>query len=387
LTAQGVKINFAHRTFRWSNEGGGVAAVHCVIIGFGLKEPVSYRLFDYIHTKVKDKKTKKISTVTKIKEIKAKQINPYLVDAPTVLIANRSTPLCNVPKIGIGNKPIDNGNYLFTTEEKAEFITKEPASEKFFKRWLGADEFLNGYERWCLWLGDVAENELAKILHCSERVAAVKEFREASKSEPTRKIASTPTRFHVEFMPKNRYLVVPKVSSENRLFIPIGFIEPETLSSDLLFIVANAEFYNFGILSSSFHNAWNRTVCGRLGNGYRYSAGIVYNNFPFPVDVKPASKKKIEDAAHAVLDARILIEKRCEAAGEKCSLATMYGTKMPEKLVNAHKKLDAAVDSAYSFTGKKDDAARVAFLFEKYQELTALAVVETKTVKKKSTKS
>lgn len=196
--------------------------MHCIIVGFGLNEPEQRFIFN---DEVK---------------IEAKNINPYLTDAPNVLLENRNKPLCNVPKIGIGNKPIDGGNYLFTTEEKAEFIAIEPASKKFFKRWLGADEFLNGYERWCLWLGDIAPNELTKMPLSLARITAVKKFRESSKSEPTRKIAATPTRFHVEFMPKNRYLVVPKVSSENRLFIPIGFIEPETLSSDLLFIVANA---------------------------------------------------------------------------------------------------------------------------------------------------
>ena len=361
LLAQSVKIRFAYRTFKWSNEGRGVAAVHCIIVGFGLNEPEQRFIFnDEVKTE-------------------AKNINPYLTDAPNVLLENRSKPLCNVPKIGIGNKPIDGGNYLFTTEEKAEFIAKEPASENFFKRWLGADEFLNGYERWCLWLGDIAPNELTKMPLSLARIAAVKKFREASKSEPTRKIAATPTRFHVEFMPKNRYLVVPKVSSENRLFIPIGFIEPATLSSDLLFIVANAELYNFGVLSSNFHNAWNRTVCGRLGNGYRYSAGIVYNNFPFPT---PTAKKiaAIETKAQAVLDAR--------AVHENSTLADLYNPlTMPANLVKAHNELDKAVDSAYNFKGAKDDAARVAFLFEKYQALVAplVEVEKVKKVRRKST--
>jgi hypothetical protein len=175
-------------------------------------------------------------------------------------------------------------------------------------------------------------------------------------------------------MPQNRYLVVPKVTSENRLFIPIGFIEPETLSSDLLFIVANAELYNFGVLSSSFHNAWNRTVCGRLGNGYRYSAGIVYNNFPFPT---PNAKQiaTIEKQAQAVLDAR--------SVHENSTLADLYNPlTMPANLVKAHNELDKAVDAAYNFTGKKDDAARVAFLFLLYQKLSAPAIEPEKKEKK-----
>jgi hypothetical protein len=178
------------------------------------------------------------------------------------------------------------------------------------------------------------------------------------------------------------YLLIPRVSSEQRKFLPIGYFESNIICSDANFMLPNATLYDFGMLCSTFHNAWMRTVCGRLKSDYRYSNTIIYNNFPFPVDVKPAVKKKIEEAAQAVLDARIIEEKRCEAAGQKCSLATMYAANnMPEELLKAHKKLDAAVDSAYNFTGKKDDAARVAFLFEKYQELVA-PLVEVEKVKK-----
>jgi len=344
-----IRLYFAHRTFRWSNEGRGVAAVHCVIMGFGLKELNSYRLFDYESIKGEPV------------EIKVKKINPYLVDAPTLLIKKINKPLCKVPKIGIGNKPIDGGNYLFNKEEKAAFIAKEPNSESFFKRWLGAYEFINNKERWCLWLGDIAPNTLKKMPCAVERIKAVKKFRESSKSKPTQNIAATPTRFHVEFLPKNNYLLIPRVSSENREFIPIGFFDESFFPSDSCLCMPSAEIYHFGILTSTMHNAWMRTVCGRLKSDYRYSAGIVYNNFPW---AKPNEKqiKVIETKAQAVLDAR--------AEHKTSTLADLYHSlSMPPNLVKAHKALDKAVDTAYSYKGKKDDAARVSFLFECYQKL------------------
>lgn len=352
LLAKGVKIHFAHRTFRWSNEGRGVAAVHCIIVGFGLQEPKQRILFDY-----GDDITGEATPIL------AKNINPYLADAPNVTIERRNKPLCKVPEIGIGNKPIDGGNYLFTPEEKAAFIALEPASERYFRRWLGADEFLNGYERWCLWLGDAEPNELAKLPNAMKRVAAVKKLRAESKSIPTQNLADTPRRFHVEFMPKAEYLVIPKVSSERRRFIPIGFMQPETFSSDLLFIVANATPYHLGILSSSLHNAWMRTVSGRLESRYRYSINIVYNNYPWPTP-NEAQQKAIETQAQAVLEVR--------AKHSSSTLAEMYDPdKMPVDLSKAHQTLDKAVDAAYAYQGGKEDAARVAFLFGLYQQLVA----------------
>lgn len=350
LLAQGVKIRFAHRTFRWSNEGRGVAAVHCVIIGFDLQQAQQCVIFDYSDG-ISDEP----------KATKAKNINPYLADAPNVVIDRRNKPLCNVPEMGIGNKPIDDGNYLFTPEEKAEFVAREPDSDKFFKRWLGADEFLNGYERWCLWLGDAEPAELKKLPLAMQRVAAVRKFRAASKSVPTQKLAETPRRFHVEFMPDKSYLVIPEVSSERRRFIPIGFFQNDTLASNLLRVLPNATAYHFGILSSSLHNAWMHTVAGRLKSDYRYSVNIVYNNFPWP---KPtvAQIKSIETQAQAVLDAR--------TAHASSTLAAMYDPdKMPDDLARAHAQLDRAVDAAYGYKGGKDDAARVAFLFALYQAL------------------
>ena len=375
LLAQGVKIHFAHRTFQWSNEARGKAAVHCVIIGFHLPSPRAAgrgaggegepekTIYEYADIQGEPH------------AVKASNINPYLVDAPDVVLENRNTPVCPVPEIGIGNKPIDGGHYLFTDEEKAEFLRREPQAEKWFRRWLGADEFINGYQRWCLWLGDCPPDVLRRMPEAMKRVEAVRQFRLASKSAPTRKLAHTPTRFHVENMPRSTYLLIPRVSSERRNYIPIGFIPPDTLTSDSALISQAATLYHFGILTSAMHMAWMRAVCGRLESRYRYSAGIVYNNFPWP-ECSPspqtspskgegAKREAIEAAAQAVLDAR--------AQFPGATLADLYDPlTMPPALLHAHQKLDAAVDRAYGKTGFKSDAERVAFLFARYQALTSL---------------
>lgn len=390
LLKRGLHIQFAHRTFRWDNEARGVAAVHCVIVGFGRGAITPRRLFDYE------------SPGAEPHEIAASNINPYLVDAPDVLLPNRSKPLCDVPAIGIGNKPIDGGNYLFTDDEKAAFIQTEPQAEAFFKRWLGSEEFINGWQRWCLWLGDCPPAQLRQMPESMKRVDAVRTFRTASKSPPTQKLADTPTRFHVENIPADRYLIIPKVSSERRRYIPIGFESSETFSSDLVFVVQNASLFHFGLLTSTMHMAWMRQVCGRLESRYRYSAGIVYNNFPWPEisvraersrpqdgevevpaghpstsaagaayaqDERGAKKHgAIEQAARGVLDAR--------TAFPGSTLADLYDpTTMPPALVKAHQTLDRAVDAAYGKRVFKTDAERVAFLFERYQHLTSLLPV------------
>ncbi|ODS91480.1 MAG: methylase [Comamonas sp. SCN 65-56] len=371
LLARGIHIHFAHRTFSWSNEASGKAAVHCVIVGFGLQDVPDKVIYEY-----EDIKGEPLA-------VPAANINPYLVDAPDVVLPRRSRPICAVPEIGIGNKPIDDGNYLFTTEERDAFIAREPTSALWFRRWLGAIEFLNGYERWCLWLGDCPPAALRAMPEALKRVQAVKNFRLASKSAPTRKLADTPTRFHVENMPAAPYLVLPEVSSERRAFIPFGFEQPETLCSNLVKMAPGATLFHFGVLSSTMHNAWVRAVCGRLKSDFRYSAAIVYNNFPWP-DLPPKSEPNrpptpahkaqtaIETAAQAVLDAR--------AQFPASSLADLYDPlTMPPVLLKAHHKLDAAVDAAYALVGGKktwkSDAERVAFLFERYQQLTSLLPV------------
>ncbi len=351
MLGQGVKIHFAHRTFAWTNEARGKAAAHCVIVGFGLRDVAEKTIFEYEDIK------------GEAHAVRASNINPYLVDAPDMVLPRRSRPICDVPEIGIGNKPIDGGHYLFTPEGKADFLALEPGSAPFFRRWIGADEFINGYERWCLWLGDCPPEKLRAMPEAMKRVQAVKAVRLASKSAPTRKLAATPTRFHVENMPDDSYVVVAKVSSERRQFLPMGFEQVTTLCSDLLFMLPNASIFHFGVLASSMHNAWMRAVCGRLESRYRYSAGIVYNNFPWPTPTDQ-QRAAIEAAAQAVLDAR--------AAHPGATLADLYDPlTMPPDLVKAHQKLDVAVDAAYGYKNAGSDAARVGFLFGMHRQLVA----------------
>jgi hypothetical protein len=366
LLKRGIKLHFTHRTFQWSSEARGKAAVHCVIIGFALHDAEDKRIFDYETPQAEPQ------------EIKAEHINPYLVDAADLVIANREKPICPVPEIGIGNKPIDNGHYLFTQAERDEFLKQEPDAAPYFRRWLGADEFLNGYERWCLWLGDCPPEALKRMPEAVKRVEKVRRYRLDSKSAPTRKLAATPTRFHVENMPDSDFLVIPKVSSERRVYIPLGFMAPATLYSDLVFILPQATRYHFGVLSSAMHMAWVRSVCGRLESRYRYSAGIVYNNFPWPQAPTDRQKQAIEDAAQAVLDER--------AKFPKASLADLYDPlTMPPTLTKAHQKLDAAVDMAYAKRKFIGDSDRVAFLFELYQQITS-PLESKKATRKKRTK-
>jgi hypothetical protein len=264
----------------------------------------------------------------------------------------------------MGNPPFVGSKYLFTTEEKAVFLKIEPQAAPHFRRWLGAHEFLNGYERWCLWLGDCPPHELRKMPEAMKRVEAVRKSRLASNSLPTQKLAETPTRFHVENMPEGNYLIIPEVSSERRNFIPIGFESHETLCSNLVKIAPYAEMFHFGVLSSTMHNAWMRGVAGRLKSDYRYSSGIVYNNFPWPENPSEKHRQSIETTARTVLDARTQFP--------DASLADLYDPlTMPPVLLKAHKELDKAVDTAYGQKNFKSEAERVAFLFELYQKYTS----------------
>lgn len=363
MLAQGMKIQFAHRTFQWSNDAKGVAAVHCVIVGFGLGNLPGKTIYHYDDIRGEPR------------TLSATNINPYLVDAPDVVLPRRSKPICDVPEIGIGSQPIDDSNFLFTNEEKAEFLKLEPQATKFFHRWLGAHEFINGYERWCLWLGDCPASELRVMPEAMKRVRAVKSFRLASQRAQTLKAAQTPTRFGSELIPTTAYLLITKVSSERREFVPMGFEQPTTFCSDLVFMAPKATRFHFGILSSTMHNAWVRATCGRLKSDYRYSKDIVYNNFPWPgfestAAVAQASRSQaaVEIAAQAVLDAR--------ASEKGQSLADLYDPlAMPHDLRKAHQKLDKTVDAAYGYKGSADDAARVAFLFTLYQQLTGATAI------------
>ncbi len=353
LFRRGIEIDFGHRTFPWQSEARGKAHVHVVIIGFGHGEHDRPEIIhDY------EGNGKPVGSVI------AANISPYLTDGSDLAVTNRSKPLCDVPEIGIGNKPIDGGNYLFEADDKAEFIRLEPASEPYFHRWYGAREFLQGWERWCLWLGDVSPEKLREMPHTMERVKNVKELRLASKSEPTRKIAQTPTRFHVENMPRGRFLVIPKVSSERRDYIPIGFMSTDNLASDLVFIFPNATLYHFGILHSAMHMAWVRQVCGRLKSDYRYSARLVYNNFPWPDSPTDAQRQRVETAAQSVLDTRQQFP--------DATLADLYDPlTMPAPLRRAHNALDKAVDRCYRRNAFPDERRRFEYLFELYERLTA----------------
>ena len=364
IQKQNMYIHFAHRTFKWSNEARGAAAVYCVIIGFAGYDILEKRLFEYEDIKGEPH------------ELKVRHINPYLVDGINVFLQSRSKTICDVPDIGIGNKPIDDGNYLFTLEEKEEFIRKEPNSAKYFHPWMGAIEFLHGKKRWVLWLGNVSPNELKKMPLVMERIEAVRKYRQESKSKPTQEIAKTPTRFHVENMPKSNYLLIPEVSSERRKYIPIGFIPPEIISSNLVKISSEASLYDFGILTSLMHMTWVNYTCGRLESRYRYSKDLVYNNYPWPESPSPAQIKRVEEKAQAVLDAR--------AQFPDSSLADLYDPlTMPPQLVKAHQALDKAVDLCYRPQPFTSETARIEYLFELYNKYTAGLFAEEKKKQKR----
>ena len=347
LFDSGVHIEFAHQTFRWDSEANIKAHVHCVIIGFSVAP--------YFKSKI---------IYSSDRPIIANNINAYLVDANNVFIENRSVPLCKVPSIAMGNQPIDDGNYLFSLEEKNEFVKKEPLSGKWFKPWYGAQEFINREPRYCLWLGECSPNELRKMPECLKRVQAVREFRLTSKRAATLKLADTPTRFQTENMPAGKFVVIPEVSSEKRKYVPMGYMDDSVLCSNKLRLMPNAELYHFGILESNVHMAWMRAVCGRLEMRYDYSIKIVFNNFPW-CNPTAEQKKKIEETAQAILDARALYS--------DCSLADLYGDDMwlyPE-LLKAHQANDRAVMQAYGFWGKLNtESACVAELMKMYQKLT-----------------
>jgi hypothetical protein len=362
-----IKLHFAHQTFRWSNEGKGVAAVHCVILGFGLQEPSSYRLFDYGD----DISGKPI-------EIKVEQINPYLVDAPIVLIDKRRKPLSSkTPEMTFGNMPNDGGHLLLSKEEADDIKKRDSIAAKYIHQFLGADEFINNLSRYCLWLKNSSSDERIKSPEIKRRVAKVEKMRLESLRETTQELANRPFLFGEIRQTDQPYLLIPRHSSESRRFLPIGYFSSNVICGDANFMLPNASLYDFGLLASSFHNAWMRAVCGRIKSDYRYSNTLVYNNFPFPEKVTSVQKQKIAQAAQQILDARAAEESVCTEQGQKYSLATLYAAgNMPTALLKAHNALDKAVDSAYKYKDAKDDAARVAFLFELYLKFTA-PLVET----------
>ncbi|HBJ77379.1 MAG TPA: hypothetical protein DDY68_06430 [Porphyromonadaceae bacterium] len=292
----------------------------------------------------------------------ANNINGYLVDADNIFIENRPNPLCNVPEMGVGNKPIDGGFYLFTEEEMKQFILEEPKSEKWFRPWYGGEEFLNNKPRYCLLLQKCPPEELRGMPKCMERARAVKEYRLKSKREGTVKLAETPLKFHVENFPESDYMVIPETSSEGRKYIPIGFFGGNVICSNAIKIIRNYDIYEFGILTSIVHNAWVRAFSGRLKSDYRYSVGVVYNNF---IWVEPTQKQReeITQTAQAILDARALYP--------NSSLADLYDPiVMPEELRKAHTENDRAVLKLYGLKSNSSEEEIVQNLMQRYKELT-----------------
>lgn len=343
----GIHIDFAHRTFRWDSEANLKAHVHCVIVGFSVQmNPAEKLLFT----------SKQVQHV--------QNISPYLIDAPTLFIESRNKPLCNVPEICKGSQPTDGGNLIVTEEDYNGFMKQAPASAKYIRRFLGADEFLNGKNRYCLWLDGISPKELQGMPLVLERVQLVREFRLSSKKAATRKQADTPTLFTENRQPSEDFIAIPEVSSGTRRYIPMGFLHPDTICSNKLQILPGASIYHFGVLMSNVHMAWMRTVCGRLKSDYDYSAKIVYNNFPWPVPTEK-QKAKIEQSAQAILDARSLYP--------DCSLAVLYNeVTMPPELRKAHQVNDRAVMEAYGFWGKfNSESACVAELMKMYQQLAS----------------
>ena len=358
-----IKIHFAHRTFKWSNEAKGNAAVYCVIVGFANYDTNNKSIFEYDDIK------------GEALEIKAKNINPYLVDAKDLLINKSSNPICNVPKMSFGNMPLDGGHLLLSDIEKSEFILKEPKAEKFIIPLISAYEFLNGEKRWCIWLVDAEPSELKQLPEILKRVEAVKKFRLDSVAPSTQKFATTPSLFRDRNQPET-YILIPSTTSENRKYIPLGFFNKDHIANNSCHTIPNGSLYHFGILMSSMHMAWVKSVCGRLESRYRYSKDIVYNNFPWAENPSEKQIRQIEEKAQKVLEVR--------SNFPKSSLADLYNPlTMPPTLIKAHNELDKAVDSAYRTAPFTSEANRMVYLFELYEKYTADLFTKEKPKKKK----
>lgn len=359
-----IKIHFAHRTFSWSNESKGNAAVHCIIIGFGLHDIENQRIFDYVN--IKGEPTERI----------VKSINSYLVDGGDILIQSISKPIHNMQSMIKGNAAIDDGNFILTEQEAKNFLDQYPSLEHIVRKFIGSDELINKFTRYCLWLKDATPQEIRNNPEISRRVESVRKWRSESKKEATRKWSNFPTRFMEDRQPSSSYLMIPVVSSEKRNYIPMGFLSEDVIANYSSLIIPNATVYLFGILTSEMHMTWVKYVCGRLESRFRYSNTIVYNNYPFPENVNEKQKQKVEIAAQAVLDTR--------AKYPDSSLADLYDPlTMPPDLVKAHQILDKAVDLCYRPQPFVSELNRIEFLFSQYEALNAPLL---KPEKKKRTK-
>ncbi|MDO5295493.1 MAG: methylase [bacterium] len=337
-------IDFAHRTFRWDSEAHLKAHVHCVIVGFSCAAMEgSRRLFSGERCQ------------------ECENINPYLAAAPPVFISNRQQPLCAVPRMTTGNRPADGGALIIEAKDYAEFLRREPKAKKYIKKMLGSEEFINNKERWCLWLVGITPAELRSLPEVLKRVELCRQARLNSPDPGRRKLADRPTQFR-EILNPRYCAVIPKVSSERRRYVPMGFVDDNTILTDLVFIVPDATLFHFGVLTSNVHMAWMRLVCGRLKSDYRYSKDLVYNNFPWP-EPSAQQRAKVEETAQGILAARALYP--------DSSLADLYDEiAMPPELRTAHQKNDIAVMEAYGFDVRTmNEADCVAALMQRYQEL------------------
>ncbi|MGO1344642.1 class I SAM-dependent DNA methyltransferase [Chromohalobacter japonicus] len=349
LYGKGAVINFAHRTFEWTSEAKGKAAVHCIIVGMALFPRQKKTIYDYPDIRAEPEK------------VDATRINPYLVDGPEFALPRSRKALPGAPKLSFGSMPNDNGNLIIETRADLDaLLAVDPDAEPYIRLYQGSDELINGLERWCLWLKDVPPTGLRKMQTVMKRVAAVRATREVSSRPATNRLAETPAAFGEDRQPVGNYIAIPKTSSERRRYIPVAMLDDSVIANTELFTLPNSGNYELGILSSMMHNAWTRVVCGRLKSDYRYSSSIVYNNFPWP---KPSitQRQRIEATAQAILDAR--------AIHSDATLADLYDPlSMPAELRKAHEANDKAVDAAYGRRKFKGEAERVAFLFELYQE-------------------
>ena len=365
LNMYSIKIHFAHRTFKWSNEAKGNVAVYCVIIGFANYDTNNKSIFEYEDIK------------GEAHELKAKNINPYLVDAKDLLIKKSSNPICKVPKIKFGNQPIDGGWLILDEQEKNEAIQKEPYIEQFIRRYYGSEEFINGRIRYCLWFENFNPTELKASKFLMTRIGNVRKFRLESDRKDTQKLADYPTQFAFKSHEETEYIIIPSVSSERRKYIPIGFMPADAIASNLCLIIPGAELFHFGVLTSLMHMAWVKNVCGRLKSDLRYSNGIVYNNFPWPENPTDKQKASIEEKAQRILNLR--------SEFSNSNMADLYEPDgMPPALVKAHNELDKAVDLAYRPQPFTSEANRMVYLFELYEKYTAdlFTKVKQKKIKK-----
>lgn len=345
-----IKRNFAHRTFKWSNDARGKANVYVIIIGFSMKDEKNKFIFEYENPSSEPLK------------IKANNINPYLVDAENIYIINKNKPFGNVPEISFGNQPNDGGNLLLNYEEKELLEKNEPQSKKYIKEYIGAEEFLNNKKRWCLWLKDILPSELNKLNLIKQRIIKVKDYRMKSKRKETIELANTPYLFGYINQPNSDYILIPYHSSENRKYIPMGLISKDKIIANSCGSIQNTTNYHFGILSSEMHMVWVNQICGRIKSDYRYSNNLVYNNFPWPENPSEKEIKKIEKIVLEIIKIRKELSK-------KSSISEMYNPiSMPKNLFNAHKKLDKVVEKCYRKKPFKTNIERLEFLFNLYKK-------------------